>query len=151
MTTFTTPALAGSSCVRKVSRVTTPKGSSAATFQRREQVGIGRCVGDPHRTVGGHDFGFEEADLRRPAQPRIDPPPRTRPATLTVRQPPPEPGGRLSWSRRCRLVPDGPRPHRDRRKWSGVRARRDERVVQLDPGHAAGQISSESREFELPK
>ena len=78
-------------------------------------------------------------------------PPRTRPATLTVRQPPPEPGGRLSWSRRCRLAPDGPRPHRDRRKWSGVRAGRDERVVQLDPGHAAGQISSESREFEPPR
>jgi hypothetical protein len=42
------------------------EGPSAATFQRPEQVGIGRCVGNPHRTVGGHDFGFEEAGGRRP-------------------------------------------------------------------------------------
>jgi hypothetical protein len=117
------------------------EGPSAATFQRPEQVGIGRCVGDPHRTVGGHDFGFEEAGGRRSVEPRIASEPAAenetgdanRQAAAALNQ-----AGAFRGHRVIDMAPDGPRPHRDRREWSGFRARRNECVVQLDPGHAAG-------------
>ena len=98
------------------------------------QVGVGRCVGDPHRTVGGHDCRFEEAGGRRPVQVRIAPEPAAedetgdtdRQAAAALNQ-----AGAFRGHGVIDMAPDGPRPHRNRRKWSGTLARRDERAVQL--------------------
>jgi hypothetical protein len=117
------------------------EGPAAATFQRPEQVGIDRCVGDPHSTVGGHDFGLEEAGGRGPVQPRIAPEPAAEDETGDANRQAPAALNQAVTFRGDGVVdmaPDGPRPHRDRRKWSEICARGDERVVQLDPGHAAG-------------
>src|SRR5690242_1846608 len=89
------------------------EGPSATTFQRPEQVGIERCVGDPHRTVGSHDFGFEEAGGRRPVQPRITPEPSAEDETGNANRQAPAALNEAGASRGHGVIdmaPDGPRP-----------------------------------------
>ena len=60
-----TPKNAGSSWVRSVRRVTTPKLPPPPPFSAQNRSGLRAGIGDPHGAVGGDDFGFEQRSRRR--------------------------------------------------------------------------------------
>ena len=117
-------------------------------------VGIGRCIGDPHRTVGGDDFCLEEASGRRAAQSRIAPEPAAEYEAGDANRQAPAALNQAVTFRGDGVVdmaPDGPRPHRDRRKWSEICAGGTNASCSSIPAMRRVQISSESREFEAPR
>ena len=82
----------GSSWVRRVSRVTTPKLPPPPPFSAQNRSGLRAGVGDAHLAVGGDDLGLQQArrgECRSALEKLPKPPLWIRPATPTVVQPPP--------------------------------------------------------------